>query len=283
MRSQTQDKAQKLVKKLEQGLLNLLESGEWKSYLLTQSRFHKYSFYNTCLILHQYPDATRVAGYNKWQGLGRQVRQGEKAIWILAPLFSTRECEDENGEKESAKVLFGFKDVKVFDISQTDGEELPEIVSCLQGDDEGLIEHLLSFSQSNGVPVEFRGVLGGACGVCQFNGGKPVRISVDPLLSKLHQAKTLAHEIAHSLLHGADQYFGHAPRSLAELEAESVAFIVAQYFGLDTSSYSFPYIAGWQQQEDAIANLKASGCRIQKAASQIIDWIEARTAFPIAA
>jgi antirestriction protein ArdC len=283
MRSQTQDKAQKLLTKLEEGLKNLLESGDWKSYLLTQSRFHKYSFYNTCLILQQCPDATRVAGYQKWQGLGRQVRRGEKAIWILAPMFSKKEREDENGEKEPAKILSGFKDVKVFDISQTDGEELPEIVSCLQGDDEGLSQNLLAFSRSNGVPVEFRGVVLGACGVCLFKSGKPVQIVVDPLLSKLHQAKTLAHEIAHSLLHGADQYLGHAPKSLAELEAESVAFIVTQHFGLDTSSYSFPYIARWQQQEDAIANLKASGCRIQKAASQIIDWIEARTAFPIAA
>ncbi len=153
----------------------------------------------------------------------------------------------------------------------------------LQGDDaagtlraQGLKEQLQAFSEANRVPVHYRGAIG-SNGWCRYaHSGKPVEIVVDPLLPPLHQGKTLCHEIAHSLLHCGKDYRQHQPRSLLELEAESVAYIVLNYFGLDTSAYSFAYIATWQKDEDAITNLITAGSRIQKAAHQIISGVEAQ-------
>ena len=260
---------------LEQGLAELLESGDWQRYLKTQSQFHNYSFNNVMLILSQFPEASRVAGYQRWQELGRQVKKGSKSIKILAPLKRKIEKENDNGELEAKTGIFGFRTVSVFDVSQTEGEDLPEIVSSLTGDDQGLIDLLTAFTMNNNVPVLFQGALG-ANGWCRYDGqtGEPRQIVVDPLLPKQHQAKTLAHEIGHSLLHSRSQYNDHIPRSQAELEAESVAFIVLHHFGIDSSDYSFPYVAGWQQGEDALENLRQSGMLIQKAANQVIDWIE---------
>ncbi|MEL4896117.1 ArdC-like ssDNA-binding domain-containing protein [Crocosphaera sp. Alani8] len=261
---------------LEQGLAELLESGDWQRYLKTQSQFHNYSFNNVMLILSQFPEASRVAGYQRWQELGRQVKKGTKSIKILAPLKRKIEKENEKGELEAKTGIFGFRTVNVFDISQTEGDELPEIVSPLTGDDQGFIDRLTAFSHHNQVPVFFKGLLGRANGCCRYDGqtGDPIEIVVDPLLPKQHQTKTLAHEIGHSILHSRTQYDNHIPRSQAELEAESVAFIVLNYFGIDSSDYSFAYVASWQQGEDALENLRQSGMSIQKAANQIIDWIE---------
>ncbi len=119
----------------------------------------------------------------------------------------------------------------------------------------------------------FQGALN-ANGYCQFSGGKPIKILVNDALSPAHRAKTLAHEIAHSILHSREQYEAHLNRSEAELEAESVAYIVMNYFDLDTSDYSFAYIADWQNGKDAIANLQKCGSRIQKTAQQIIDCLQ---------
>ena len=260
---------------LEQGLTELLESGDWQRYLKVQSQFHNYSFNNVLLILSQFPEASRVAGYQRWQEMGRQVKKGSKSIKILAPLKRKIEKENEKGELEATTGIFGFRTVSVFDVSQTEGDELPEITSPLTGDDEGLIDRLTAFSNNNQVPVLFQEVLG-ANGCCRYDGqtGQPIQIVVDPLLPKQHQSKTLAHEIGHSLLHSRTQYDNDIPRSQAELEAESVAFIVLHHFGIDSSDYSFPYVAGWQQGEDALENLRQSGMLIQKAANQIIEWVE---------
>ncbi len=265
---------------LEVGLAELLESGDWQRYLKIQSQFYNYSFNNVLLILSQFPGASRVAGYQRWQELGRQVKKGSKSIKILAPLKRKVEKENDNGELETKTGIFGFRTVNVFDISQTEGEDLPEIASPLTGDDQGLIDRLTAFSHNNQVPVFFKGLLGRANGCCRYDAisGQPIEIVVDPLLPKQHQAKTLSHEVAHSILHSRTQYNDHIPRSQAELEAESVAFIVLHHFGIDSSDYSFPYVAGWQQGEDALENLRQSGMLIQKAANQIIDWIE--TNFP---
>ncbi|CCQ68748.1 hypothetical protein CWATWH0402_1030 [Crocosphaera watsonii WH 0402] len=269
---------------LSEGLTELLESGDWQKYLKVQSQFHNYSFNNVMLILSQFPEASRVAGYQHWQKLGRQVKKGSKSIKILAPLKRKMERENDKGELETKTGIVGFRTVSVFDVSQTEGDDLPEIVSPLSGDDQGLIDRLTAFSSQNNVPVLFQGALG-ANGWCRYNGktGQPIEIVVDPLLPKQHQAKTLCHEIAHSILHSRTQYNDHIPRSQAELEAESVAFIVLHYFGIDSSDYSFPYVAGWQQGEDALENLRQSGIRIQKAANQVIEWVEINTQTALAA
>jgi hypothetical protein len=260
--------------RLEQGIEELLKSGDWHKYLRTQSRFHNYSFNNCMLIMAQCPHATRVAGFSKWKQLSRRVKKGEKGIRILAPIV--RKLDDELGDPDtSIRALVGFRTVSVFDISQTEGKDLPEVDTSLSGGDLGLWDALEAFSVNNSVPVYLEASLSGARGYCQYDdSGKPIKIAVDPTLSELHKAKTLAHEIGHSLLHSCAEYLGHSSRSEKELEAESVAFVVLDHFGLDTSNYSFSYICSWQQDEDAIANLKASGQRIQQASSQIIDWIE---------
>jgi N-terminal domain of anti-restriction factor ArdC/IrrE N-terminal-like domain len=271
----SQDKLASLFTRLESGLVETLKSGNWRDILLTQSRFRHYSFQNIVLIRLQRSNATRIAGYKAWQSLGRQVRKGEKAIEIFAPVRKKREIESGDGETETIYRLAGFRSASVFDVSQTDGDEIPPIESPLKGGDAGLISRLVAFSEENGVPVRFEGALG-ANGYCCYRNGKPLEIVVDPLLSEIHRAKTLAHEIAHSLMHGNDDYRIHTKKSLLELEAESVAFLVASAFGLDTSGYSFPYIACWQETEDAIANLKASGERIRKSAALVIDRIGER-------
>ena len=185
------DKTQELFARLETGLTQLLSNGDWQDYLRTQSRFHSYSFNNILLIFSQYPSASQIAGYRTWQQLGRQVKKGEKAIQILAPIKRRIESETE----EATWNIFGFKKTSVFDISQTEGEELPSIISPLQGNDAGLISRLVTFSQDNGVPVYFKTI--NPNGYCRFDKqtGKPIEIAVQSTLSQLHQAKTLIHEI----------------------------------------------------------------------------------------
>ena len=269
-----QQKQQEALELLEQGIKDLSERGNWEQYLKVQSRFHRYSFGNVVMILSQFQDATRVAGYRAWQDMGRQVRKGEKAITILAPII--RKVEDKTGEE--TKRLTGFKGSSVFDISQTDGDELPAIRTALNGDDAGLIQELLGFATSRNIPVTFKGCLG-PNGISHFSKDGQIAISVESQLSRLHQCKTLAHELGHALMHGEKEYRLHNGKSQIELEAESVAFMVLNHFGLDSGHYSFAYVLNWSGGSDeAIAQLKASGQRIQSAAHQVIDWIESQSA-----
>lgn len=264
------DSTQDAFSKLESGLQQLLSSSNWQNYLKTQSRFHYYSFNNTVLILMQLPNATRVAGFNTWKQLHRSVNKGEKAISILAPLKYKQELEDpKTGETLQRFGIRGFRKVAVFDISQTTGEDLPQVpVSPLHGDDSGLFEQLKLFSEHRGWSVTVE-PLGDANGVCCFG---TQNILIDSKLSSRHRAKTLAHEIAHSLLHDPSQYNEH--RGDMELEAESVAFIVLDHFGLDSADYSFGYVASWQTDKDAVAQLQKVGQCIQGAAKHIIDALQ---------
>ncbi len=256
---------------LEQGILQLTESNNWQQYLKVQSCFHRYSFKNVVMILGQCPHATRIAGYRAWQALGRQVRKGEKAIAILAPIL--RKIEDDATGEETRR-LTGFKGSSVFDFSQTEGDELPEIYTSLQGDDAGLLKQLEHFAMSHNIRVRFEGCLG-ANGLCKWFADGHIEIAVDPLLPKLHQCKTFAHELGHALMHSEQDYRQHTSKSQLELEAESVAFIVLNHFGLDSGGYSFAYVAHWSGgAEAAIALIQDSGRRIQGATHQIIDWIE---------
>ncbi len=269
-----QQKQQEALELLEQGIKALSESGNWEDYLKVQSRFHRYSFRNVVMILSQCPDATRVAGYRAWQEMGRQVRKGEKAIAILAPII--RKVEDVT-TGEDVKRLTGFKGSAVFDIAQTEGDELPQLSTALNGDDAGLLDKLLEFAASLNIPVSFKGCFG-VNGSCHFSDDGQIEISVESLLSPLHQCKTLAHELGHALMHSEKDYRLHNSKSQIELEAESVAFTVLNYFGLDSGDYSFAYVLNWSGgSEEAIAQLKESGHRIQGAAHQVIDWVESQT------
>ncbi len=268
------DRTQEALAKLEAGLEQLVKSDLWLDYLKVQSRFHAYSFNNCLLIAMQCPEATQVAGFNAWKQLGRSVKKGGKAIRILAPLkYKREELDSVTGEVVELLGIRGFKAVPVFDLAQTEGEPLPNSqISPLLGCDLGLFEGLRQFSQQRGWSVKVED-LGGPNGVCRF---RTHEIVIDPKLSPLHRAKTLAHEIAHSLLHDPSQYREH--RGDMELEAESTAFVVLDYFGLDSGDYSFGYVAHWQQDKDAISKVREVGQRVQAAAKQIIDALQSAQA-----
>jgi hypothetical protein len=257
--------------RLERGIQTLTNRDNWLNYLKTQAVFHSYSFNNTCLILDQCPHASQIAGFQSWKKLDRSVKKGEKGIRILAPIVrKDPDCPDEIAS-------IAFKSVSVFDISQTEGEPLPKIADRLEGDDLGMLDALKEFALSKGFVIKAED-LGETNGSCSYQ--DPIEIAINPHRSLLHQAKTLAHELGHALLHCGDRYTGHDSTGAVELEAESVAFITLHHFGIDSGEYSFGYIAGWNADtadvEPVIAQLKQSGVNIQTAANQIISGIEAR-------
>ncbi len=254
-----------LIAQLTEGISNLTSSDEWRSYLDLQSRFHRYSFNNVLLIAAQCHEATRVAGFNAWRKMDRFVRKGAKAIWILAPMIY-KNADAEDGEDDW--VIRGFKFVPVFDVAQTDGEELPSICNRIVGDDPaGHYVQLLVVAQSIGFTVEDHEFGGSTNGDCTY---ELHRIRVEATNSLAQRVKTLVHEITHALLHE-----GHANRALAELEAESTAYVVCQALGIDSSGYSFGYVATWAGGGDqAIAGIGASCARIQKSAATILRAFE---------
>lgn len=247
---------------LERGVASLVDGDSWKAWLAVQSRFHRYSWNNTLLIMMQCPEATRVAGYRTWQGMGRQVRKGEKSIGILAPMFA--KAKDAEGKDE--KRLIGFRAVSVFDVSQTDGDPLPTSgVALLEGDAPvGLWDGLAGIVAANGYALE-RGDCGGANGWTD-GAAKIIRVRDD--VSDAQAVKTLAHEVGHMLMH-FDDPDAPAHRGLAEVEAESVAFIVAGAHGMATDGYTFPYVAGWAGKAETDA-VRATGERVVKTAKRII-------------
>ena len=262
------------VERLEAGVSQITDGEEFRRYLQTAAKFHRYSANNCLLILMQREDATRVAGYRAWQSMGRQVRKGEKGIKILAPI--ARKVEDEKTGEE-VRTLCGFKTSTVFDISQTDGEELPEAPTAEDLDPEegaevaGLVyEGLRHFCESEGVAVDFeeRGEDSGDYGTYYR---KQRRIVLNAALQTVEQATTLAHELAHHLLHGFSQDAKRPPKAAREIEAEGVAFVTCAAFGLDTSRFTFAYVADYAGETEA---LKAVLDRIQKAARQLIGAVE---------
>jgi hypothetical protein len=260
-----------LIEKLTEGVANLTSTEEWQRYLKVQSRFHHYSFGNAFLIAFQRPDASQVAGFNAWRRMGRVVRKGERAIWILAPIIYSEKPTDEEteeGEKEPKKVLRGFRFVPVFDIAQTEGKELPAPCHRIFGEDSGgYYDALVVFARSLGFRVEdheFNDTRNGDCNHQEH------LIRVRANTTPAQRIKTLAHEIAHAMLHETFD-----DRAVAELEAESIAYIVCQNFGIDSGDYSFGYVASWGGGSDgAISAIKKSCGRIQRTAAAILDGCE---------
>jgi antirestriction protein ArdC len=262
-----------LIAQLAEGISNLTSSEDWQNYLDFQSRFHRYSFGNVLLIATQCQEATRVAGFNAWRKINRFVRKGEKAIWILAPMVY-KNADPEDGEND--RVIRGFKFVPVFDVAQTDGEELPSICTRIGGEDPaGHFAQLVTVAQSIGFTVEHHEFDGSTNGDCSHS---EHRIRVENRNTPAQRVKTLAHEVAHALLHEKFE-----SRVVSELEAESVAYVVCRSIGIDSSDYSFGYVATWAGGGDqAIAGIKASCERIQKTAATILLAFEA-TAQEVAA
>ena len=259
-----------ILERLAVGITQLTSSERWQDWLTMQSRFHSYSFNNTLLILGQKPKATRVAGFNAWRKVDRFVRKGEKGIWILAPMvYKSDAADDTCTGDEPTKVVRGFKAVPVFDVSQTDGADLPEVCNRLDGEDEaGLFERLRTVAASIGFSVEDADDLGGANGICTHD---ELRIQVLAGNSPVQRVKTLAHELGHAILHAPGEGRPDS-RAVLELEAESVAFVICAAAGITSDDYSFGYVATWSGGGDeALAVIKASGARIQRAADQILN------------
>jgi len=244
MNTDASDKVRQLHDRLTAQLEVLVTSRQWSDYLTVAARFHHYSATNVALILAQRPDATRVAGYRTWAKLGRQVRRGEKGIAIFAPCVYRHRPSDDAGcddRPELVKVLRGFTVAYVFDQAQTDGEPLADVRPVLfQGDDgHGLWDALAAQVAAAGFTLDRRSCMP-ANGSTNF---ATKTVVVDPGLAPSQSAKTLCHELAHVLLHDASRVRGD--RELAEVEAESVAYVVCNAAGLTTGDYSLAYVARW--------------------------------------
>lgn len=242
------------------------KSEELTRFLDTMSAFHSYSFGNCLLIAQQKPDATLVAGFRAWLKLGRSVRKGEKGICILAPMVGKKEAEDGSGE---TREVFGFRAVHVFDVSQTDGEELPE-VNRIAGDPGEKLARLHATAGGLGIAVGYEDDLRGADGVSK--GGE---IALLRGLSPAEEFNTLAHELAHEILHrGSDRMA--LSKAVRELEAEAVAYVVSKAAGLSNAlQHAADYIHGHEGDRDRLAK---SLERVQKTAALLLDSLESAEA-----
>lgn len=261
-----------ITAKLEQGVKDVFTSDKYMEYLRFMSKFTNYSFNNTLLILMQKPDASLVAGYKAWQSKGRQVRKGERGLTILAPCPHRKEEEDEGGNKV-VKSWTTFRAIKVFDVSQTDGDELP--TGCVEALRDGVNNYDKLFAklcEISPVSVNIESIDGSANG---FFSTKDKRIVVKEGMSESQTIKTLVHEISHAILHDReDGEEKDADRRTREIQAESVAYTVCSALGLDTADYSFGYIAGWSNGKE-LKELSDSMEVIRKTAAGIIDKLAA--------
>ena len=277
-----------ITEKLEQGIKELFDSKQYKKYLSTISKFHNYSLNNTILIAMQRPDATLVAGYKSWQkNFGRHVKQGEEGIRIFAPAPFKKKMEREKRNPDTNEIVHdnrglvimeeveitipAFRVVSVFDVSQTEGKELPSIgVDELSASVEDYNSFFHALTIISPVPIEFEKIEGGAKG---YFSQVTKRIGIQEGMSQSQTIKTLIHEVAHAMLHDKDKTTEKKDRNTKEVEAESVAYTVCSHFGIDTSEYSFGYIAGWSSGRQ-MDELKASLSLIRSTASDIIIGME---------
>ena len=296
--SKTRDgKVKELSEKLKQGVRDVFQSKRYVEYLSAMAKFYQYSPSNVCLIVSQKPDASLVASYTKWEkDFGRHVKPGEKSIKIFAPILKKRalptgepvdkvksapELEPEN-EEEKVRVS-GYVVVNVFDVSQTEGREIPSIgVSRLEGSVDRYKDMLEALKDLSPVPVSFKPISSSANG---FYNLEEKSITVREGMSEKQTIKTLVHEITHATLHDVDlssrkldpEFLKNA--NTREVEAESTAFIVCKYFGLDVDDYSFGYVAGWssdKKTEELLSSLET----IKKASNTFIQKIESRLMIP---
>lgn len=265
---------------LKDGVKDYFQSDTYKQYLTTMSKFHNYSPRNIQLILMQNPEASHVASFKKWKDeFERSVNKGEKALRIFAPMTLKRRDPktnepllDENGNEQT---FTSFKLVPVFDVSQTDGKELPKPIYELEGtyEDYGnLYKSAKEVSEANGVPLSFSKDTKGSNGFYSVTNNE---IVIKQGMSEQQTLKTIFHEMAHSDLHNMEK-LQETPlkRSTAELQAESVAFVVASHYGLDTSEYSFGYLATWTDDPDGLSDLEGQIKIVQKEADSLISRID---------
>lgn len=289
------ERMKEITDRLETGIQELFESERYKAYLTTMSKFHSYSFNNTLLIAMQ--GGQLVAGYNKWRdNFHRNVKKGEKAIKILAPAPFKAKKEVQKLDAQGRPVMGkdgkpvtevqeiqvpAFKIVSVFDVSQTEGEPLPSIgVEELTGSVERYGEFFKALEQTSPVPIGFEDIPGGSHGYYHLT---EKRIAIQAAMSELQTLKTAIHEIAHSKLHAIDpeapaiEQADRPDSRTREVQAESVAYAVCQHYGLDTSDYSFGYVAGWSSGKE-LKELKASLETIRATAHELITTIDGHLA-----
>ena len=288
------EKLKEITDRLEQGITELFESERYREYLRVMSKFHNYSFNNTLLIAMQKPDASLVAGFSAWKNnFGRNVMKGQKGIKIIAPSPFKIKQEVEKIDPHTQKPIIGkdgkpvteekeikipaYKVVSVFDVSQTEGKELPDIaVDELTGDVERYRDFFAALEKTSPVPIGFEQIPGSSHGYYHL---EDKRIAIQEGMSELQTLKTAIHEIAHAKLHDIDlnapenEQQPRVDRRTREVEAESVAYTVCQHYGLDTSDYSFGYVAGWSSGRE-LSELKNSLETIRSAAAEIINSID---------
>ena len=293
------DRIKEITAGIEQGIKDLFESDRYRKYLTTMSRFHKYSLNNVMLIHSQRPDATLVAGFNKWKNsFGRHVKKGEKGIQILAPTPYTIKVEkekldpdtklpmiDENGDpvtEEKEVSIPMFKVVSVFDVSQTEGKPLPQLAYSLSGAVEHYEEFMEALKRTSTVPIKVEHTEKNVDGFFDLTNQS---ITIQAGMSEIQTVCAVIHEIAHSRLHNYDHMTELADdgetllapaekdRHTEEVEAESISYAVCQYFGIETSENSFGYIASWSQGKE-LKELRASLETINRTSSELISGIE---------
>ena len=280
------DKMKEITDRLEQGILGIYESDRYADYLRTMSKFHNYSFNNTILIAMQ--GGNLVKGYKQWEKeFDRHVKPGEKAIKIIAPAPFTVKKQVEKIDPDTQKPVFdkdgkpvteekeikipAFRVVSVFDISQTEGKELPALTYELTGNVEQYKDFFVALEKTSPFAMGFEALSGGVKGRCNY---EEKRIIINEGMDELQNIKTAIHEIAHATLHDTALAMPERPdRRTREVQAESVAYAVCQHYGLDTSDYSFGYIAGWSSGKE-LAELKGSLETIRSTAASLIDTID---------
>ena len=288
------EKLKEITDRLEQGITELFESERYREYLRVMSKFHNYSINNTLLIAMQKPDASLVAGFSAWKNnFGRNVMKGQKGIKIIAPSPYKVKQEMKKIDPHTQQPIIGkdgkpvteekeitipaYKVVSVFDVSQTEGKELPDIaVDELTGDVERYKDFFAALEKTSPVPIGFEQIPGSSHGYYHL---EDKRIAIDEGMSEIQTLKTAIHEIAHAKLHDIDlnapenEQQPRVDRRTREVEAESVAYTVCQHYGLDTSDYSFGYVAGWSSGRE-LSELKSSLETIRSAAAEIINSID---------
>ena len=287
------EKLKEITDRLEQGITELFDSERYKEYLKVMSKFHNYSFRNTVLIAMQKPDASLLAGFSAWKNnFERNVMRGQKGIKIIAPSPYKIKQEMQKIDPHTQKPIIGkdgkpvteekeitipaYKVLSVLDVSQTEGKELPDIaVDELTGDVDRYKDFFAALEKTSPVPIAFENIEGGSHGYYHL---EDKRIAINEGMSELQTLKTAIHEIAHAKLHDVDlnappEQQNRVDRHTCEVEAESVAYTVCQHFGLDTSDYSFGYVAGWSSGKE-MTELKASLETIQTTAKELITEIE---------
>ena len=291
MNEPKKDRLKEITDSLEQGIKDLFSSGKYAEYLRTMSNFHSYSYNNILLIHSQKPNATLVAGFNKWKDkFSRYVKKGEKGIQIIAPVVYKRKVEEiktdpdtgapildkdgnaiiEEKEVQSAR----FKVVSVFDVSQTDGKPLPQLADELKGDVKHFDEFVEALKRSSPVPVEFKPMQESMDG---YFSNSEQKIAIREGMSEVQTVCALVHEIAHSKLHNTailnEAEENPKNNRTQEVEAESISYAVCQYYGIETSENSFGYIATWSKDKE-LSELKASLDTISKTSNELINDID---------